>query len=162
MNAISSQHRGSHRPRAFFFSRWLLLLGMLACCASAWAAPSNMPTASAELIKRGEYVARLGDCVACHTSLNGAAMAGGLELKTPFGTIYSTNITPDAKTGLGTYSFVQFDRAMRKGVAADGHNLYPAMPYPSYAKITPDDMQALTPTCSAAWRPWRSKTAKRT
>ena len=63
MNAISILQRGSRRPPAFFFSRWLLLLGMLACCASAWAAPSNMPTASAELIKRGEYVARLGDCV---------------------------------------------------------------------------------------------------
>lgn len=70
-------------------------------------------------------------------------MAGGLELKTPFGTIFSTNITPDAATGLGKYSFAQFDRAMRKGIAADGHHLYPAMPYPSYAKITPDDMRAL-------------------
>lgn len=70
-------------------------------------------------------------------------MAGGLELKTSFGTIYSTNITPDAATGIGKYSFEQFDRAMRKGVAADGHNLYPAMPYPSYAKMTREDMQAL-------------------
>jgi thiosulfate dehydrogenase len=147
MNAISILQRGSRRAPAFSFSitSWLatMLLGMLAFCSSAWAAPANTPTASAELIKRGEYVARLGDCVACHTSPNGAAMAGGLELKTPFGTIYSTNITPDAKTGLGTYTFAQFDRAMRKGVAADGHNLYPAMPYPSYAKITPGDMQAL-------------------
>ncbi|NVD98054.1 c-type cytochrome [Massilia sp. BJB1822] len=106
----------------------------------AQAAP---PETKASLIKRGEYVARLGDCVACHTSPKGANMAGGLELKTPFGTIYSTNITPDPKTGIGKYSFEQFDRAMRKGVAADGHNLYPAMPYPSYAKMTKEDMQAL-------------------
>ena len=70
-------------------------------------------------------------------------MAGGLPLKTPLGTIYSTNITPDKKTGIGHYSFEQFDRAMRQGIAADGHNLYPAMPYPSYAKISPGDMQAL-------------------
>lgn len=101
------------------------------------------PETRANLVKRGEYVARLGDCVACHTSPNGAHMAGGLELKTPFGKIYSTNITPDPKTGIGKYTFAQFDRAMRKGVAADGHNLYPAMPYPSYAKMSKEDMQAL-------------------
>lgn len=105
-----------------------------------------VPTPSAadpEIIKKGEYVARLGDCVACHTAPGGKPMAGGLALKTPFGLIHSTNITPDAKTGIGSYSFAQFERAMRKGVAADGHNLYPAMPYPSYAKIGDDDMHAL-------------------
>lgn len=116
----------------------LFLFGMLGFAGPAWSAAPD-----AAQIKRGEYVARLGDCIACHTSAQGAAMAGGLELKTPFGTIYSTNITPDPVTGIGKYSFEQFNRAMRKGVAADGHHLYPAMPYPSYAKITPDDMQAL-------------------
>ncbi|KIZ40907.1 MULTISPECIES: c-type cytochrome [Rhodopseudomonas] len=97
----------------------------------------------AALIKRGEYVARLGDCVACHTAPGGAAMAGGRELATPFGKLYSTNITPDPKNGIGSYSFEQFDRAVRHGVAADGHNLYPAMPYPSYAKTSDADMRAL-------------------
>lgn len=97
----------------------------------------------AQLIERGRYVARLGDCVACHTSTAGKPMAGGLELKTPMGVIYSTNITPDRDTGIGKYTFEQFDRVMRKGVAADGHNLYPAMPYPSYAKMSKDDMAAL-------------------
>lgn len=97
----------------------------------------------AGLIERGKYVAHLGDCIACHTASNGPAMAGGLELKTPMGTIYSTNITPDATSGIGNYSFAQFDRAMRKGVTADGHNLYPAMPYPSYAKMSEADMRAL-------------------
>lgn len=101
------------------------------------------PAVDGEMLKRGEYVARLGDCIACHTTPGGEPMAGGLELKTPFGVIYSTNITPDRKTGIGSYTFAQFDRAMREGVAADGHNLYPAMPYPSYAKMAPDDMQAL-------------------
>lgn len=105
--------------------------------AAALAAP-----ASAD-IQRGEYLARLGDCVACHTAERGQPMAGGRALQTPFGTLYSTNITPDRATGIGQYSFAQFDRAMRQGVAADGHNLYPAMPYPSYAKMTADDMQAL-------------------
>ncbi|QFY44875.1 c-type cytochrome [Candidatus Methylospira mobilis] len=97
----------------------------------------------AALIKRGEYVAHLGDCIACHTADKGAAMAGGREFPTPFGKVYSTNITPDTQAGIGKYSFAQFDRAMRKGVTADGHNLYPAMPYPSYAKMSEDDMRAL-------------------
>lgn len=109
------------------------------------AAPSAPSTANndATLIERGKYIAQLGDCIACHTAKNGKPMAGGLELKTPMGTIYSTNITPDVDAGIGKYTFEQFDRAMRKGVAADGHNLYPAMPYPSYGKLTEEDMRAL-------------------
>ena len=99
--------------------------------------------AEAAVIKRGEYVAKLGDCLACHTSEKGSPMAGGRGLPTPFGEVFSTNITPDKQTGIGQYSFEQFDRALRKGVAADGHNLYPAMPYPSYAKVSDDDMRAL-------------------
>ena len=99
--------------------------------------------ADAAQIERGRYVARLGDCIACHTETGGATMAGGRALETPMGTIWSTNITPDRKTGIGGWSFGAFDRAMRKGVAADGHNLYPAMPYPSYAKISEEDMKAL-------------------
>lgn len=98
---------------------------------------------SPELVERGGYVALLGDCVACHTAAEGKAMAGGLELETPMGSLHSTNITPDKHTGIGGYSFEQFDRALRKGLAADGRNLYPAMPYPSYAKMTDEDMRAL-------------------
>ncbi|MDK9696514.1 MAG: c-type cytochrome [Siculibacillus sp.] len=99
--------------------------------------------ADAARIERGRYIAQLGDCVACHTTEGGAPMAGGRALETPFGTVWSTNITPDAKTGIGSWSFGAFDRAMRKGVSADGHHLYPAMPYPSYAKMTDEDMKAL-------------------
>ena len=113
------------------------LLATLAIAASGLAMAAN------ESVERGRYLAQLGDCVACHTSEKGTAMAGGRALDTPFGKLYSTNITPDKATGIGNYTFEQFDRAMRKGVAADGHNLYPAMPYPSYAKMTADDMQAL-------------------
>lgn len=105
--------------------------------------PGFGATPDTALIARGEYIARLGDCVACHTEKGGPAMAGGLALDTPMGRIYSTNITPDARTGIGGWSFGAFDRAMRKGVAADGHNLYPAMPYPSYAMMTDEDMKAL-------------------
>ena len=104
---------------------------------------SDLDAATRALVEKGRYVARLGDCVACHTSAQGKPLAGGLALETPFGKLYSTNITPDATHGIGQYSFEQFERAMRKGVAADGHNLYPAMPYPSYAKMTTEDLQAL-------------------
>ncbi|MCE1172593.1 MAG: c-type cytochrome, partial [Azovibrio sp.] len=115
------------------------ILASLAFLASG----SALAAADASLVERGRYLAQLGDCVACHTSGNEAPMAGGRALETPFGKLYSTNITPDKETGIGNYSFAQFDRAMRQGVAADGHNLYPAMPYPSYAKMTREDMQAL-------------------
>src|SRR5271170_1272915 len=92
---------------------------------------------------KGEYLARAGDCVACHSVPGGKAFAGGLKMGTPLGAIYSTNITPDPDNGIGNYTFEDFDRAVRKGVAKDGDRLYPAMTYPSYAKITDDDMHAL-------------------
>jgi alcohol dehydrogenase (quinone), cytochrome c subunit len=92
---------------------------------------------------KGEYLARAGDCVACHSVRGGKAFAGGLRMGTPMGAIYSTNITPDPETGIGNYSLEDFDRAVRSGVAKDGHRLYPAMPYPSYAKISDDDLKAL-------------------
>lgn len=108
---------------------------------SAFSAPLDEHTS--ELVKRGEYLARLGDCIACHTAKDGKPMAGGLEFSTPFGIVHSTNITPDAKTGIGDYSFGQFDRAMRRGITEDGQNLYPVMPYASFARISDDDMKAL-------------------
>ncbi len=92
---------------------------------------------------QGEYLARAGDCVACHSAPGGKAFAGGLKMGTPLGAIYSTNITPDPETGIGGYSLEDFDRALRQGVAKDGHRLYPAMPYPSYAKLTDADVAAL-------------------
>ncbi|MFP2398335.1 c-type cytochrome [Citrobacter braakii] len=108
---------------------------VLAAClftASVSAAESN-----------GEYIARISDCVACHTTEGGAAMAGGKKFPTPVGDIYSTNITPDKTQGIGNYSYEDFDKAVRQGIAKDGHPLYPAMPYPSYAKLSDDDVQAL-------------------
>ena len=95
-------------------------------------------------MSRGEYVARLGNCVACHSTAEGAPFAGGLKMNVPLlGNIYTTNITPDPETGIGQYSFADFDSAMRRGIAGDGHRLYPAMPYPSYAKMNEEDMRAL-------------------
>jgi len=100
-------------------------------------------TPTAELIKKGEYVARLGDCVACHSTPDSAPFSGGLAMATPVGKIFTTNITPDKETGIGRYTLADFDRAVRHGVARDGHRLYPAMPFPSYQKLSDDDIAAL-------------------
>ena len=94
------------------------------------------------LVKQGEYLARAGDCVACHTAKGGKPFAGGLPMETPIGTIFSTNITPDP-SGIGAYSFDDFDKAVRHGIAKNDSTLYPAMPYPSYARVNQADMQAL-------------------
>ena len=95
-----------------------------------------------ELIARGAYLAQLGDCAACHSVPGKPPFTGGLKMAIPIGSIYTSNITPDRDHGIGRYSLQDFDRALRFGVA-DGHTLYPAMPFPSYALIAPDDVQAL-------------------
>jgi mono/diheme cytochrome c family protein len=96
-----------------------------------------------QLIDRGAYVAVLADCAACHTAAGGKPFAGGLPIATPIGTVYSTNITPDATTGIGAYSLGDFERAVRRGIVPDGMALYPAMPFPSYAKLTDADVASL-------------------
>ncbi len=106
-------------------------------------ATSAEASASPDLIRRGEYVARLSDCVACHSTPENAPFSGGLPMATPAGKIYTTNITPDKETGIGRYSLADFDRAVRQGVARDGHRLYPAMPFPSYQKLNDEDIRAL-------------------
>ncbi len=95
------------------------------------------------LIKKGAYLAYAADCAACHTAPHGRPFAGGLAMQTPMGTIYSTNITPDKKTGIGNYSYGDFERAVRRGVRPDGAALYPAMPYVSYAVVRDQDVKAL-------------------
>ena len=95
-----------------------------------------------QLVARGEYLATAGDCVACHTA-SGPAFTGGLKMTTPVGAIYSTNITPDKQTGIGDYTYDDFARALRQGIARDGRHLYPAMPYTEYAKVSDADMHAL-------------------
>jgi alcohol dehydrogenase (quinone), cytochrome c subunit len=97
-----------------------------------------------EAASKGEYLARVGNCVACHSIPGGEPFAGGLKMRVPsVGIIYTTNITPDPETGIGGYTFEDFDAAMREGIAKDGHHLYPAMPYPSYAKMSEEDMRTL-------------------
>ncbi|SPA30691.1 putative Cytochrome c, alcohol dehydrogenase-like subunit [Cupriavidus taiwanensis] len=106
-------------------------------------APPEPGFYSAATLERGRLVAAAGDCAVCHTAPGGAKNAGGLPLETPFGTVYSTNITPDVQTGIGNWSFAAFERAMREGIHRDGRRLYPAFPYTAFAKISDGDMQAL-------------------
>ena len=93
--------------------------------------------------ERGHYLATAGDCAACHTADGGKPYAGGRPVPTPFGTIYSTNITPDPDTGIGKWTEADFYRAMHQGLDDEGNHLYPAFPYPSYTKIGADDVRAL-------------------
>ncbi|CDI93165.1 putative c-type cytochrome [Pseudomonas aeruginosa PA38182] len=99
--------------------------------------------ADAALIKRGEYLARAADCMACHTAEGGAPFAGGLPIQSPFGTIYGTNITPDKEHGIGAYSADEFFAALTEGKRKDGAYLYPAMPYTSYHLIEREDADAI-------------------
>ncbi len=101
------------------------------------------PKVTEEVINRGEYVARLSDCAACHTAPGDTEYAGGLAMQTPFGAIYSTNITPDKETGIGNYSLEEFANAVKHGVRKDGAALYPAMPYTSYTLIPDEDISAM-------------------
>ncbi|MBN8904540.1 MAG: c-type cytochrome, partial [Rhodospirillales bacterium] len=91
----------------------------------------------------GRYLATIGDCTACHTAPGGKLMAGGRSIETPFGNIVSPNITPDRETGIGAWTDDQFYASMHDGTSADGDNLYPAMPYPHFTKVTRDDVMAI-------------------
>jgi nicotinate dehydrogenase subunit B len=98
---------------------------------------------SAATLERGRQLAAVGDCAGCHTGAGGVRNAGGLPLHTPFGTVFTTNITPDVATGIGGWSLAAFQRAMREGVSRDGHRLYPAFPYTAFTRTSDDDLTAL-------------------
>jgi mono/diheme cytochrome c family protein len=116
-----------------------------------WMHPGELPNntkpvatnVSTQIIDRGEYLARAGDCVACHTTPNGMAFAGGRPMPTPFGALYVPNITPDDDTGIGKWTAEDFYRMMHTGVSRDGSLLYPAMPFASYTKVTRADSDAI-------------------
>ena len=107
------------------------------------AEPALIVPAGDTLLEKGRYLARAGDCISCHTRPGGAPFAGGLSLKTPFGTIVSTNITPHKTQGIGNYTEEDFVRLMRHGKSEDGQNIYPAMPYANFARLSDGDLQAL-------------------
>jgi mono/diheme cytochrome c family protein len=107
--------------------------------------PTGVPAALAQasLVERGEYLTKAADCTACHTKPDGQKYGGGLAFNLPFGTLYSTNITPDKETGIGDYSDQDFLNAVQRGIRRDGARLYPAMPSTSYSYMTAADVLAI-------------------
>ncbi len=95
------------------------------------------------LVAKGEYLAKAGDCIACHTNPGGALFAGGRAMPTPFGTMYSSNVTPDPATGIGKWTSDDFYKTMHEGRFPDGGLIYPVMPYASYTKVTRADSDAI-------------------
>jgi mono/diheme cytochrome c family protein len=136
--------------------RWILvgLVALLVLAGAGFAAfawrpgidpvePAAAGSFDPALVRKGAQLAAVGNCIACHTVPGAAAFAGGLALPTPFGTIYSTNISPDPETGIGRWSEAAFVRAMREGVDREGNHLYPAFPYDHYTLVTDEDNRAL-------------------
>ena len=130
----------------------LALLLVAAAAALAWlnlrgdppadAAPT-VPADDPALQARGAYLARAGNCQDCHTPRGGAPYSGGRGIPTPFGTVYSSNLTPDPQTGLGAWTALDFRRAMHNGRSRDGRLLYPAFPYDATTRISDADADAL-------------------
>jgi mono/diheme cytochrome c family protein len=115
-----------------------IVLGACLCAAYAWAGQDSFSQ-----IDRGKYLTAAGGCRGCHTASDGTDFAGGRGLETPFGTIYSANITPDEETGIGTWTEDQFYRAMHEGIDNEGKHLYPAFPYPNFARATREDVDSI-------------------
>src|SRR5437660_6389978 len=106
-------------------------------------APTNYAKFGATQVAKGAELAAVGNCGRCHTAEGGKPYAGGRPLSAPFGTIYSTNITPDPDTGIGKWSEAEFIRAMHDGVDREGHDLYPAFPFDHFTKVTDEDVKAI-------------------
>ena len=134
---------------------WLLIAALPAVLVAAavfWAnrhpeiapvAPPGEGAFDTALLRNGEALAGIGACAVCHTADRGASFAGGLALPTPFGVVYSTNITPDADSGIGSWPEAAFRRAMREGVDRRGRHLYPAFPYDHFTRVTDEDIHAI-------------------
>ena len=135
--------------RALTILLGIVVAGLVVFTIWAWRSgidPITPPVATSfdpALVAKGEKLANAGYCLTCHTPPKGKPYAGGLPMVTAFGTIYSTNITPDAATGIGNWSQEAFTRALHEGVARDGSHLFPAFPYDHFTKISDDDAQAL-------------------
>lgn len=121
---------------------WAALLGAGFCIATG-AAGAQVSAPGADVVARGAYLARAGDCVSCHTASGGAAFAGGYRLDTPFGYLLSPNITPDVATGIGRWSADDFYRSLHQGVNQRGQDMYPAMPFDFYTRLTREDSDAI-------------------
>jgi mono/diheme cytochrome c family protein len=124
--------------------RLRLAAAALVLIATPFAAPfAESPSADPALANRGKYLATAGNCISCHSKPGGMPFAGGLPFKTPFGTVYSTNITPDARAGIGHWTEDQFRRALREGIRPNGEHLYPVFPYTAFTKIPDGDVSAI-------------------
>lgn len=141
---------------SLFKNKTLIGCILMVCCASAMALTPlekttypTYPTIPAEkdsaLVRQGEYLSKMGDCIACHTNMDEGTgvFAGGLPIATPFGTFYSPNITPDKKTGIGLWTEADFIRALKEGKNPDNQHYFPVFPYASFANMTEDDARAL-------------------
>src|SRR3954452_2716354 len=127
----------------FKLSIKLLSVKLLAVVALTTAAVAQDENTASNIVGRGEYLARAGDCIACHTAPEGKIFAGGRAMPTPFGTLYTSNITPDPETGIGKWSADDFYKTMHSGRFPDGGLIYPAMPFASYTKVTRADSDAI-------------------
>jgi len=130
--------------------RYLAIAAVVLLIIAAWAflrpdySIGDMDVSSSSAnIERGKYLALAGNCASCHTTASGEFMAGGLAFETSFGTIYSTNITPDAATGIGDWTATDFLNSMRHGVRPGGEHLYPVFPYTAFTKVTDEDIAAI-------------------
>jgi mono/diheme cytochrome c family protein len=131
--------------------RCAIVSAVAAAAAGVAAQPKSVPIppapasagANEQQIQRGRYLTELGDCVACHTERDGAQFAGGRPLQTPFGTVLSANLTPDADTGIGRYTPETFYRALHEGIDREGRHLYPAFPYNYFARVQREDSDAM-------------------
>jgi len=121
-----------------------IVSGFAGCASRSAIAPAAQPPSfPREQVAKGAELAHLGNCLGCHTAEGGKPYAGGTPIKTPFGTIYGTNITPDPETGIGQWPLAAFTRALREGVDREGRHLYPAFPYDHFTRLTDDDIAAL-------------------
>ncbi|MDQ6706424.1 MAG: cytochrome c [Acidobacteriota bacterium] len=137
MHAITLRYASSARAHGCAHAAGAFGLS-LALCACAFAQGTTYST-----IERGRYLVDARDCASCHTAEGGQPFAGGKAIATPFGTIYSTNITPDASTGIGKWSDQDLFKAMHDGIRRDGKHLYPAFPYPWFTRTSRDDVRAI-------------------
>lgn len=133
------------------WAKWFSVV-LMVCCAAAFADDdlyAQYPKIDygtgehAELVKQGEYLVKASDCIACHTTEADKPFAGGVPIKTPFGTFYSPNITPDKETGIGGWTDAQFVRLFKKGIRADGSHAFPTFPFLYYSKMTEEDILAI-------------------
>jgi mono/diheme cytochrome c family protein len=131
----------------------VILAGLIGFGVMAWRpaidaiSPPAASSFAPDLVARGQVLAGAGNCASCHSAAGGQPYAGGVPIRTPFGVIYSTNITPEPTTGIGTWSQAAFRRALKEGVARDGSHLFPAFPYDHFTKLTDEDIAALYAYC---------------